>query len=68
MADEPLKLSARDAEDLAVVSSMVQDALTRARDMTFQQRERRFLVLLDRFMWERDDGVQSHPDDCPLFG
>ena len=58
MADEPLKLSARDAEDLAVVSSMVQDALTRARDMTFQQRERRFLVLLDRFMWERDDGVQ----------
>ena len=35
MADEPLKLSARDAEDLAVVSSMVQDALTRARDMTF---------------------------------
>ena len=26
MADEPLKLSARDAEDLAVVSSMVQAA------------------------------------------
>ena len=56
MADEPLKLSARDAVDLAVVSTMVQDALTRARDMTFQERERRFLVLLDRFMWERDEG------------
>ena len=56
MVDEPLKLSARDAVDLAVVSTMVQDALTRARDMTFQERERRFLVLLDRFMWERDDG------------
>ena len=56
MVDEPLKLSARDAVDLAVVSAMVQDALTRARDMTFQERERRFLILLDRFMWERDDG------------
>ncbi len=56
MVDEPLKLSARDAADLAVVSTMVQDALTRARDMTYQEHERRFLVLLDRFMWERDDG------------
>lgn len=56
MVNEPLKLSARDAVDLAVVSAMVQDALTRARDMTFQERERRFLILLDRFMWERDDG------------
>ena len=59
MADEPLKLSIRDAEDLAVMSSIVQDALTRARDMAFQERERRFLVLLDRFMWERDDGVRG---------
>ena len=58
MSDEPLKLSIRDAEDLAVVSSIVQDALTRARDMAFQERERRFLLLLDRFMWERDDGVR----------
>jgi hypothetical protein len=56
VVDEPLKLSARDAADLAVVSTMVQDALTRARDMTYQEHERRFLVLLDRFMWERDDG------------
>lgn len=56
MVDEPLKLSARDVADLAVVSTMVQDALTRARDMTYQERERRFLVLLDRFMWERDAG------------
>jgi hypothetical protein len=56
VVDEPLKLSARDAVDLAVASAMAQDALTRARDMTFQERERRFLILLDRFMWERDDG------------
>jgi hypothetical protein len=58
MANEPLRLSIRDAEDLAVMSSMVQDALTRSRDMSFQERERRFLALLDRFMWERDDGVR----------
>lgn len=56
MSVEPLKLTARDAEDLAVVSTMIQDALARVRDMTYQERERRFLVLLDRFMWELDDG------------
>ena len=56
MTKEPLKLSARDAEDLAVVSTVLQDALTRTRDMTYQERERRFLILLDRFMWELDDG------------
>ncbi len=56
MTDGPLKLSARDAEDLSVVSTMVQDALVRPGGMVFRERERRFLVLLDRFMWERDDG------------
>ena len=56
MTDGPLKLSARDAEDLSVVSAMVQDALVRPGDMVFRGRERRFLVLMDRFMWERDDG------------
>ena len=64
MTDEPLKLSARDMEDLSVVSTMVQDALTRTGDMVFHQRERRFLVLLDRFMWERDDG---EPVDGKLY-
>ncbi len=56
MTDAPLRLSARDAVDLSVVSTMIQDALIRAGDMMFQERERRFLALLDRFMWERDDG------------
>lgn len=56
MTDRPLKLSARDAGDLSVISTMVQDALVRPGDMVFRERERRFLVLLDRFMWERDDG------------
>ena len=39
-----------------MVSAMVQDALVRPGDMVFRERERRFLALLDRFMWERDDG------------
>ena len=56
MTDRPLKLSARDAGDLSVISTMVQDALVRPGDMVFRGRERRFLMLLDRFMWERDDG------------
>ena len=56
MSFESLKLMARDKEDLAVISAMIQDALARTRDMIYQERERRFLMLIDRFMWESDNG------------
>jgi hypothetical protein len=52
-ADEgPLRLRALDAEDLKVLSSLVQDAVFPASEMTWDRRRRRFAVLLNRFRWE----------------
>lgn len=47
MAD--LKLLALDAEDLAVVSAHLQDAILRVGDMAFVERARRFAMLCNRF-------------------
>jgi Protein of unknown function (DUF2948) len=52
MADT-LKLRAEDAEDLAVVSAVLQDALVPVADMAFLEDERRFVLVANRFRWER---------------
>jgi hypothetical protein len=52
-ADEgPLRLRALDAEDLKVVSSLVQDAVFPGSEMRWDRRHRRFAILLNRFRWE----------------
>ena len=48
----PLRLIAYDAEDLAVVAALVQDAVFPASEVSWRPRERRFAVLLNRFRWE----------------
>ncbi len=48
---EPLKLLARDAEDLAVLSAHMQDAVARLGDMVFVPEERRFALVASRFNW-----------------
>lgn len=47
----PLKLIALDAEDLAVISAHVQDAVVRIGDMAYLPHEKRFAVLFNRFDW-----------------
>lgn len=47
-----LKLIALDAEDLAVLSAHLQDAVVRAADMTYLKAEKRFATLANRFDWE----------------
>jgi len=49
----PLKLIALDAEDLAVVSSLLQDAVIRVADMTYLPGQKRFAAVLNRFDWEK---------------
>ena len=55
MADE-LHLRAEDVEDLAVLSSCLQDALVPLADMRYEPAERRFLIAVNRFRWEADTG------------
>ncbi|MCC6006751.1 MAG: DUF2948 family protein [Rhodobacteraceae bacterium] len=52
-ADEtPLRLIARDAEDLAVISALLQDAVFLRSDITRSRRLRQAAILLTRFRWE----------------
>lgn len=46
-----LKLIALDAEDLAVISAHLQDAVVRVADMTYLPQEKRFAALTNRFDW-----------------
>ena len=57
--EAPLNLGAFDPEDLQVISSLVQDAVLPATEMTWRAAERRFALLLNRFRWE-DEGRTRH--------
>jgi hypothetical protein len=54
-----LKLVALDAEDLAIVSAHVQDAVTRVADLRWLPDERRFLMVMNRYAWERASGREA---------
>ncbi len=56
-AEAPLRLQARDSEDLKVISALVQDAVFPATEMAWDRRRRRFALLVNRFRWE--DGTRA---------
>jgi hypothetical protein len=58
---EPLKLIALDADDLAVLSAHLQDAVLLVGDMVYQPRERRFVAIANRFDW----ALAAKPQDQP---
>ena len=50
-----LKLKVEDAEDLQILSACVQDALFKLEDATFVEGSQSFIMLLDRYCWEKED-------------
>ena len=56
-AERPLRLKAEDAEDLAVVAALVQDAVLPASEMSWDRAKRRFACLLNRFRWEDEEAA-----------
>ena len=52
-----LKLIALDAEDLAVISAHLQDAVMKVGDLAFLPREKRFAAVVNRFDWI--DAIES---------
>lgn len=54
-----LKLIALDAEDLAVISAHLQDAVLRVGDMAYLPREKRFAMLANRFDWIEASGARE---------
>lgn len=64
-ATERLKLRARDAEDLQVLSACLQDAILPISDMNYDRAGRRFVMVANRFCWER---VSDVPGDIGADG
>jgi hypothetical protein len=56
---DKLKLTALDADDLGVISAAVQDSLVAVRDCAFFAEEKRFVLLINRFCWEADPGIET---------
>ena len=49
----PLKLRAHDAEDLEALAACLQDALVPLAEVVYLKSEKRFVMVANRFMWER---------------
>lgn len=69
-----LRLKAMDAEDLAVISAQLQDAIAPISDMAFLPEDRTFAMVVNRFMWEAgpiepESAEEAGRDGpmCPLF-
>jgi hypothetical protein len=56
-----LKLIALDADDLAVISTHVQDALVQASDIIWRQGEKRLVVGMSRLDWEQTLDGETEP-------
>ena len=57
--ERALRLKAQDADDLRVISALVQDAVFSVGEMRLQRKKRRFAVLLNRFRWEDRDAAEA---------
>jgi hypothetical protein len=52
MTDDRLRLVALDADDLAVLSAYIQDAVVKVGEMKWMPHEKRFVTAMNRFSWE----------------
>lgn len=50
--ETPLALKAGDAEDLAIIATLTQDAVIPATEIAWKSSENRFAMLINRFRWE----------------
>jgi Protein of unknown function (DUF2948) len=57
-SEGPLRLRAETAEDLAVLSALLQDAVGQVADIAWATRHRRFIMLLNRFRWEDREAAE----------
>ncbi|WP_420324500.1 DUF2948 family protein [Mameliella sp.] len=57
--ERPLNLGALDAEDLAVISSLVQDAVLPVTEIRWQASKRRLGLLVNRIRWEDVEAARA---------
>ena len=61
--NQRLKLRAEDPEDLRVIAACLQDALVPLSDIHFQETERRFILVANRFRWENCPDLPEAPQN-----
>ncbi len=54
---QPLKLVALDDEDLKIVSAHVQDAVMKVGDISWLKAEKRVVIAMNRYAWEKKTGL-----------
>lgn len=60
--EAPLNLGALDADDLAVISALTQDAVFPATEMRWDRGANRFALLVNRFRWEEGPARAASPE------
>tara|TARA_B100001123_G_scaffold308909_1_gene345253 strand:- start:526 stop:975 length:450 start_codon:yes stop_codon:yes gene_type:complete len=50
--DENLRLTGNNKDDLKVISAYLQDSLIAVRDIVFLKKNKTFIMIANRFMWE----------------
>ncbi len=58
---DALKLLALDEKDLEVISACVQDSVFKTGELDFQAKAKRFLMPVNRFVWEREPRAKGQP-------
>jgi hypothetical protein len=64
----PLKLRAEDDEDIAVISTVLQDAYVAVGEMVYQPEEQRFVLVANRFRWEPESASPRPQFERTLSG
>ena len=64
--EKRLKLRATAAEDVEIMSALLQDGLVAASDLHYQKNAASFLMVINRFCWEQTDDSDSetHHNRC----
>ena len=63
---KPVKLRCEDAEDVVVLSSLLQDATVPLEEVAWLPGERRFALVASRFIWEECLDVTLPPDQAKI--
>ncbi len=59
----PIKLRAEDEEDVQVISTLLQDSLVPSKSLHYDEKEKTFSFLVNRFRWEasaKDDQLEQN--------
>lgn len=67
MNKQPLKLEAKDAEDIQVVAAVLQDSIAPACDMLFTPADKNFVMVVHRFRWDCVDEKSTPTKEAPCY-